>query len=278
MSIKEFIKRTCIQTNDCIILTAPLIIFLSIIGWYINYARNAIDNIPKLTIAIITLLIMLGGFLSAWLYMAKRTLKIANKLFVFDKDRAKAMWDLILDLPRGIGKLFFPILGMISVYIIIYTIFFTTISYFISKYISPVDLSTLGISYAFVSSEEMFNEMLELPDAKLAALNCWYMSTFVFTLVISFFTLLWIPEIVYTKKNFLISFVNSIKKIFFNFKSHILMYSYIVFLYLLMCIINAFLMINPITYFFVLLISYYFIVYVVVLLFSYYETRFIDEE
>lgn len=60
------------KTNDCIILATPLILFLSALSWYYSYARDSIDNIPKLILAIATMLIMISGCLSAWVYMAKK--------------------------------------------------------------------------------------------------------------------------------------------------------------------------------------------------------------
>lgn len=68
----KLFKDSLKKTNDCIILATPLIIFLSILGWYFTYATSSVDNIPKLILAIVTILIMASGFLSAWFYMAKK--------------------------------------------------------------------------------------------------------------------------------------------------------------------------------------------------------------
>ena len=98
----KLFKNSFKQTNDCIILATPLIIFLSILSWYFSYASSTVDNIPKLILAGITIFVMAAGFFSAWFYMVKKTLKFSNKLYVFDKDRAKAFWNLIFSLPKGI--------------------------------------------------------------------------------------------------------------------------------------------------------------------------------
>ena len=121
------------KTNDCIILATPLILFLSALSWYYSYARDSIDNIPKLILAIATMLIMISGCLSAWVYMAKKTIRMSNKIFVFEKDRAKAFGELILSLPIGIGRLFLPMLGVILIIIVAYSILILADTYVISK-------------------------------------------------------------------------------------------------------------------------------------------------
>ncbi len=272
----KLFKNSFFKTNDCIILATPLIIFLSIIGWYANYAKVSVDTIGKLIISIITLFVIISGFSAAWLYMAKKTLKLSSKVFLFDKNRAKEMFNLICQLPKGIGRMFFPILGVLMTFTLFYAVFFIIINYFISKYITPIDLSTLGISYSFMTSDEIFYEIMDLPQKELIALNCWYMLTFFISVVCAFFTMLWIPEIVYGEKNPFKALIYSIKNIFSDIKNYVLLFSFIIVLYISTCLINTILMINPILYFIVLLISYYFILYVVVLLFSYYEFKFIE--
>ena len=59
-------------TNECIILATPLIIFLSIISWYFNYAKDAIDNLPKLLLAIITMVVIVSGSFQHGFIWSKR--------------------------------------------------------------------------------------------------------------------------------------------------------------------------------------------------------------
>ena len=83
----KLIKNSFTITNDCIILATPLIIFLSILGWYFDYAASSIDNITKLILAAATILIMTSGFAAAWLYMAKKTIFLSKKIFFSTKQR-----------------------------------------------------------------------------------------------------------------------------------------------------------------------------------------------
>lgn len=271
----QLFKNSFKTTNDCIILATPLIIFLSILSWYYKYAVVAIDTTPKLILAIITIFVMLSGFMAAWLYMAKKTISLSQKIFVFDKDRAKALWALVLSLPKGIGRLFLPSIGVISIYILIYTLIFSGIGYIVGKFIGTIDFSELDYQSIFLFGQEFANEISELSQNELLVLQCWYILALVSIAVVSFITMLWIPEIVYTEKVSFEALYYSIIKIFTHLKNSIILYLYIAFLVVLISILNTFLMFNPILYFIVLLLFYYFLVYIVVLLFSYYEQTFI---
>ena len=242
--IKLFIDSFKI-TNDCIILATPLILFLTLLGLYVSYAGYAADNPFKLFISLVTLLIMFCGFSSAWLYMVKKTLTMHKKIFIFDKDRLKALVSLIASLPKGIGRLLLPITGVIGLYIILFLIIFSGIAFLITTFTQLADYS--------------------------------YIMWIICVSIILFLTILWVPEIVYNEKNALKSIFNAIMKLFFHIKDCFVLYLYVT---ILLCI-NAFLYIktsmHPILTFFVLILFYYILVYTVVLLFTYYERTFIKE-
>lgn len=221
---------------------------------------------------------MSSGFFAAWFYMCKKTLKLSNKLFVFDKDRTKAFWNLILSLPRGIGKLFLPILGIISLTTIIYGIVIAITSYIIFRYMGTISLNLLDTNNLLLSSKELINEIMELPQNELLILNCWYFVILGISILLNFIGMFWIPEVVYCEKNPFKALIFSIKKIIITFPKSLILYIYINILALITTILNTILMINPISYFIVLLLYYYFIVYIVVLLFSYYEQTFLKDE
>lgn len=270
----QLFKNCFKQTNDSIILATPLIIFLSILGWYLSYATGSVDSIPKLVLAIITTLVMASGFFSAWFYMVKKTLKLSNKVFVFDKDRAKAFGELIISLPKGIGKLFLPFLGVISISSIIYGLIIAGITFLVYKYIGSVNIDLLNSNNLLVSSKELFEELSQLPREEIIVINCWYMLVLATITIVSFFFILWIPEIVYSEKNPFKALINSLKKIWLTRAKTLLLYIYINVLSFIISIFSTLLMFNPISYFLVLLLYYYFIVYIIVLIFTYYEITF----
>lgn len=274
----KLLKNNFKITNDCIILATPLIIFLSIISWYFNYAKDAIDNIPKLLLAIITMIVIISGSFSTWFYMVKKTIKLANTVFVFDKDRTKAFQNLLKSLHIGIGKLFLPFLGIISVTGLTYIAILFIITLLVNKYVGTIDTNLLSTINVLLSSDELIQEINNLPTEQIMFITIWYGITYLSTLVLSFFTMLWIPEVVYCEKNPFKALIYSIKKIIHTFPKTFALFVYINVLAILISIFNTLLMFHPITYFLVLVLYYYFIVYIVVLLFSYYEQTFIKNE
>ncbi|MBD5401847.1 hypothetical protein HDR58_03460 [bacterium] len=265
-------------TNDCIILATPLIIFLSILGWYFDYAKNSVDNIPKLILAFITILIMIAGCCSAWFYMTKKTLSLANKVFVFDKDRIKAFQSLILSLPKGIGRFFLSFLGVISLTGLTYSIVFIFAAFIINKYVGTIDIEWLTSDNLLISTKELLEEISTLSNEELITINCWYLLVTAISTILSFFTIFWIPEIIYSEKNPYKALFNSIKKVFITFSKSFFLFIYINIIIAIVTILNTLLLVHPIAYFFVLLLYYYFLVYIVVLIFSYYEQTFIKKQ
>ena len=223
----KLFKDSLKKTNDCIILATPLIIFLSILGWYCNYAIVSIDNLPKLILAIITLLIMASGFSAAWIYMTKKTLQLSNKVFIFDKDRAKAFWELILSLPKGIGRLFLPFLGVISLSAIVSAIAVAIITYLVTTYLGTISLDLLNSDNVMLSSKELFDEISNLSLNEIITINCWYLLIICYTFMAQFLTMLWIPEIVYSERNPFKALISAFKKLLISFPKSLLLYIYI---------------------------------------------------
>lgn len=273
----KLFKHSFKTTNDCIILATPLIIFLSILGWYFEYAVSSADTIPKGVLALITLFIMGGGFLAAWLYMVKKTITLSKKVFVFDKDRAKALLSLILALPKGIGRLFLPILGVIFIYSCVYGIAIVLVTLVITKTLGTISIDIFDLKMMLISSKELIEEITNLSQQDLIIINIWYSLLSIISVFITFLTMLWIPEIVFTQKNPFSSLKNAIFKLFKKFKHSIILYIYISLIIILLSILNTLLMFNPFLYFLVLIFYYYFLIYIIVLLFSYYEQNFIDK-
>lgn len=264
-------------TNNCIILATPLIIFLSILGWYFTYTMSAVDNMAKLILAIITSIIMISGMLAAWLYMAKKTLSISKRVILFENERMKAFLEILSSLPNGIGRLFLSILGAVIIYIALFVSGTMLISFITTNFIANIDFfSIFDIESLFVTSKELFDEIAMLSNNELLAINCWYALMLIFSTIISFLTILWIPEIVYTEKNPIKALYNSVIKLVTTFPKTLLLYVYIATLTIFISILNTLLMFNPFLFFLVLVLYYYFLVYIVVLLFSYYEQNFIE--
>lgn len=271
--------KDCFKTtNDCIILATPLILFLSAISWYFNYAADSVNSIPKLILAIVTILIMASAFSAAWFYLTKKTLKLSRKVFVLEKDRAKEFKELLLSIPRGIGQLFLPFMGLIFLTSLIYCGLLWGITTFVVNHIGTINIELLDSNNLLLSSNELIEEITGLAKNEIIVIYSWYILVLSGSSILSFLGMLWIPEIIYGEKNPFKALFFGVKKLFLTFPKSLLLFIYINFLLIISSILNTVLMFNPIAYFVVLLLYYYLIVYIVVLLFSYYEQSFINEK
>ena len=113
-----------------------------------------------------------------------------------------------------------------------------------------------------------------LEPNEIKVLEMWYFTMKISMALVSFVSILWIPEIVYSKKNAFVSLKNSIKKVFSNFGNVLFLYFYIILIILLLSALNSVFWHSTLFAFLALLLTYYFFVYVVVLLFTYYERNF----
>lgn len=226
-------------TNDCMIIITPLIVFLSLIGIYVNYALSIVDNTSEIIFAAVTIFVVTSGFMSSWLYMVKKALQLTKQVFVFDNERLRAVLGLFKCLLTGIGKLLIPVIWILSFYIVLYLLIMSLLSFLITKFLIPYPL---------------------------------WNALWIFLIVaVTFLTLLWLPEVLYNKVNAYLALFNSIKKLFKNFKSSVILYIWIALILSAIFVINTKLGQHPILAFATLMIFYYLLAYVVVLLFTCYE-------
>jgi hypothetical protein len=258
-------------TNDCIILAAPLIVLASIFGWYLSYTIESANTLPRLLLGSVTILVIGSAFLSVWLYMVKKVIPLASKIFVFDRDRVRALIDLVNAIPQGAAKLFAPLLVVNTTYFLTYGISIVGLSTLLSKHFGIINLENLNLGFSLISSAELFNELKELPLNDLKEIGVFVLLFVFVSVIISLVTLLWIPEIVYREKLPFRALRKSIDNLISNWSDIRVLFAYLAVLLFVLVILISLLMINLFLYFLVLILFYYFIVYVVVLLFSYYE-------
>ena len=272
----KLIKSNFKRTNDSIILAIPLILFWSIMSWYCFYTRSYADGIAQLILSFVTFMVMFAAFSAIWFYLVKKTLKLSTEEYVFEKDRKSEFLKLLKSVPKGLGKLFLPMIAVSFIYITAFMFIIFAAAYLSIKYVGPIDFEFIFGSDLFVSSGELLSRFSELPDNMLWSLNCFISIINISVAVLLFIGMLWIPEIVYSYQNPFKSLILSIKKLFSKFWKSLGLFVYISFLYLILLILNSLLMVNPYLYFIVLILTYYFFIYFVVLIFSYYEQEFQD--
>lgn len=242
----KLIKQNFVTTWNNIIVATPLILFITLLRLYYDYANKISSGLFDHIFSVITLFVIVCGFFSAWLYLVKKAYAMSKKVYLFDKDRNKDLINLFISLYKGLGKLFMPIIGMLSLLIIINLLLFTVNAYIVT---------TIPKLY-------VYKYYLHIGSVILVA----------------YLSLYWLPEIVYSEKNALFALYNSVIKLITNFLESFILFCWIIFLLLILFLLYLLTTFHPIFSFILLLFLYYIIVYIVMLLFTYYEQRFIKND
>lgn len=243
-------------TNDCMILATPLVLFFIITQWYVqtfqigllnDYHSTEYVSIANYVLFFITLWVWISGCFSGWFYMVKKTLQYSRKTFLFDKDRNAALRSLLYCLFKGIGKFFIPFLVLLALY-------------FIFKIIKIMIL--LEIFYNF-----------DYTKINLSLVSVISISIMV---MISFFFVYVVPEIVYSYSNAFKALLNSVKKVCMTFKEILPVYGLFILIGFILKLLFIYSVNYPVLYFFLMLVTYYFVLYSVLLVFSFYERKFVQ--
>lgn len=271
----KLFKDTVKITNDNIILATPLIFFMWLLSLYIAFSRNAVNSVPLLILSFTTVLFMTGAFFAGWFYMVKKAVNLSKKVFVLDSDKAKATFNLIKTIPTGIGKYFLSFLGMIILSIIIIILIGTLVFKLGMVLIGNIGLDPNQVKQVLSSGAIDMKAFLDsLSFEQLIKLNNWNLLLLGTSTLISFLFMLWIPEIVFQTRNPFIALIKSIQKVFSKTWKAIKLFIFMSLLNFILSFINTFSIINPILYFIMMVIYFYFLVYLVVLIFTYYDREF----
>lgn len=273
----KLFKDAITITNDNIIIVFPLILFMWIFTLYITFSRQTVNTLPILLLSTVTVLVMAGAFLAGWFYMIKKAVKLSKQVFVLDTDRARATFNLLRTIPAGIGKYFLSYLGMLLIFAIIVGALGSGVYQIGVYFIGNLDLNPEQLKNVLSSAADMKAFLDSLSLEQLMKLNNWNLLFLGSTTILSFLLLLWVPEIVFSKRNPFVALVNSVKKIFKKFGKSLKLFIYISVLNFVLSFINTFSMLNPILYFIMTVVYFYFLVYVVMLIFLYYDREFTEQ-
>ncbi len=265
-------------TNDNIILAIPLIIFMWVVGAYLGYSMYTADTLPEVVIAIVTMLFMLGAFLSGWFYMIRKAVKLSGKVFVMDKDRAEATLNLFREFPAGIGKYFLSFIGMSLLFILIFSLTAAFVYKIGMATIGDFDLTPAQLDLFLKSPEDARLIVSSLNENQLIKLASWDLLLMFCSAVVSYLTFLWIPEVLNGVRNPFIALISSIKKVLTKPLKTLNLFLFICIVNFVLTLFSSFAVVNPILYFIVKILYFYFLVFIVVMLFVYYYREFIEEK
>lgn len=273
----KYFARAFKITNENIILTTPLILFLFILSIYLDVAKNAPETLLSAILLLVTTLFMLSAFFAGWFFMTKKAVELDGQTFIVDEDRAKASFNLIKEFHIGIGEYFLPFVGGIILYSFMF-ILLSLIAYHIGVHIiGKLNLGPAEVK-SILNAVETKALVSSISTEKLTKLQLWYAMFMVIMTIHYFITMFLAPEIVLRTKNPLIAFFKSLIFIFKNFLSAVILFAYINILsFIVSLMIDGLLILHFIPNFILALLSmliyFYFIVYVIVLVFLYYDSE-----
>ena len=256
-------------SSENIILATPLLVFLLLINIYLMVAKDAVKVLPSALLFFLTLLLMVSAFMSGWFYMIKSAIhNFKNKI----PHKENETFKLMNEFPVGIADYIGSYIGLSIAFLILGDIVLVSI-----YYIGLNLIGSIGITPAqFISATEAPVAMQALLDSmtktQLLKLNYWYFLIMFSLQIFSLVTMFWPDEILYSTKNPIKALFYAIKRIILKPQS-ILLFILISILNVVMMIMNYISMFNPISYFVMTLVYFYFIVYIFVLLFLYYEEK-----
>lgn len=270
--IKYFSKAFKI-TNDNIILTTPLLLFIILMVFYLGVVRVIPENPLNFGLIMVTSVAMLTAFFAGWLFMVKKAVELDKKEFETPEDKAKSSFGLIKEIPAGVGEYFLPVLGALFLYGSLIFLFLILTYKLGVHFIGKVEFPPADLKAALSSSAQMKAFVSSLSVEQLVKLNEWNLLIMASLTTFSFMTMFWAVEIFYRTKNAFVAFFKSLKFLFKNFLTAIILYVYISIVNFLVSLLGTFANINSILHFLITLIYFYFVVYIVVLIFLYYDSE-----
>lgn len=275
--IKLF-KQAFGVTYNNIILATPLVLFMVLVSLYLGFSRNTVDTLPEMLLSLFTLWFMFGAFLAAWFYMVKKAVQNSKSVYIMDEDQVKASFNLMKEIPTGIGSYFLSFLGFLVLFLIILVIW-GAIVYNIGHFlIGGLNLDPSQMKEPIASVQELGMFIDGLTPEQVKKLSHWSLFIFLSNALFSYVLMLWTPEILFKTKNPFFALFKSIKKVFMRFGHSLKLFIYVAFLNFTLSFLNTFAILNPISYFIMMIVYFYFIVYLVILVFLYYEREFCKED
>lgn len=265
-------------TNNSIILAAPMIICLTIFELYtksIKFANTGSEF--KFLFVLTTVVFMVGALSAGFFYMIKRAIEINNNVLLSGSERKKEILDLFKRFPEGISEYFWSFSGAYTCYVALEILVIPIVLMLGYKLFGGFNSELLNTLITALSANSD-NILDKLTDAQLLILFKWFLLFFVIIWFISYFLLLFVPEIIYNTKNPLKAMFKSIGKVFNNFWKMLGLYLLISFVSLLIMILAAVLQNNLFLRICTEIVKYYFCLYFIFVIFIFYNKKYITVE
>lgn len=241
------------------------VIFLIVFNSYVGV--KALANSAFAFWFVLLALLSMTAFLSGWFYVIKYAV---DNYCEFDKNDseystkiAKYNIESLKKFFVGVGEYFLPILGLILLNIVIFTLFI----YLGQKVFGVTYLQVLTMQITPQTVEEVLKNTSLIKF--LLYIDC-------LTLIFHFLTIFWVPFLYYKTKNPIMSFVLSLKFLFKNLVFSLGLYAFIITTFFAINFISLITSFIPLLSLIVFIVLLYFSAYIFILFFQSYKQKLVD--
>ncbi|GEM_PF-5732873 len=258
--------------NNLLLLTFVLLAIFIISMYMVIAAQMAINPTLSLVIVILLSSALAAGFF----YAIKHTTDKQMKGEKVEKTNIKLA---VSTFYTGVGEYYLSFICMFVVFFILAGLVIAGTFFLADKLICSV--SALGLDaasiYVILADPNQVGALTQSISPQQQQYLRYWCRLFLFTTqAFTFLIMLWIPEVMYARKNIFTAFFTSIKKIFSDFPRALCVYLTTMFLnYMLALFIVLFSRFSIIS-FLLNIVSLYLLVYVFYAIFIYYKTMFIE--
>lgn len=270
--IKYFMKAFSLA-NNLLLLTFLLLAIFIISMYMVISTQMAINSTLSLMVVILLSSALASGFFYA--------IKITTDKKMNNEEIEKSNIKLALNtFYTGVGEYYLSFIFMFVMFFILAGAVIIGTFFLADKLICSVPELGLDAAaiYAILSDPNQIAGLTQtITPEQQQNLRYWCRMFLFTTQAFTFIIMLWIPEVMYSKKNIFVGFFTSIKKIFSDFPRALCVYLTIVFLNYLLAIFIVIFSRFSIISFLLNIASLYLLVYNFYAIFIYYKTMFISE-
>ena len=274
--VSNFIKAFPFA-NDLMLLTL-LILSIFIISIYMIISSQTGINTG---FSLLVIILLSSAFASGIFYTIKTNLDESAATKVKDNEETK------INIKKSFAVFYSGIGEHYLTFVFAFVIFFTLASlvilgtiFFVNKFLFPIASvgENLADFFAILAYPSQTDGILQnLDEAQKVNLRMWCRSFLVTTQTFTFLIMLWIPEMLYSKKNAFVSLFRAIKKVLSDFPNTLCIYLSIMFLNYIIALL--FVLFGGISFinFILNIASLYILIFNFYAIFIYYRNKYINE-
>ncbi len=259
--------------NNLLLLTLTLLAIFIVSMYMIISAQIGISPMLSLVVIILLSSVLASGFF----YFIKNSIDIVSDGESFDKSNIKQTMSAFY---TGVGEHYLSFLGVFILFFILASILVIATVILADRFICPINQLGIDIRDFFIvladpNQVEVVKQNLSIEQQ--TNLRYWCRLFLFTTQTFTFLIMFWIPEILFTKKNIVVSLFKSIKRVILDFPSSLCVYLTIMLLNYILAVIIVVLGRFSMIVFILNIASLYLLIYNFYAIFLYYKGRFVED-